>query len=399
MPYARFARFRISALAASLSLAAALLGLAALGACKGSDARAERVASDSASPRGSESDLALPVVGEPVRRGDLVLTVTTTGQVQSDAVAQLKAETSGSVDEVLVQPGDRVRKGRPLIRLDPRPFDLAVREAEANLEEANIRLHGNLTADSILLGGLGSAERSKNAAALSGVPASEVRLDQAKLDRERATITAPFDGIVDRVSVAAGERVGPGQDVAKVVDASHLRVEAQVLEHDLPLIRIGGEALIATAAAPDRPVRGSIVAILPLVDTTTRAGRVIVRVETGGAGRGDPTGRPYPATQLQPGMYADVRLEAARLSNRVIVPSRAVIERDGRPLVFVVKEHRAQWVYITPGRTNGADTEVLADSTSGQIPVAVGDTVLVEGHLTLTHDAPVRLVVAAERTP
>ncbi|MDP1861172.1 MAG: hypothetical protein Q8K82_21030, partial [Gemmatimonadaceae bacterium] len=78
--------------------------------------------------------------------------------------------------------------------------------------------------------------------------------------------------------------------------------------------------------------------------------------------------------------------------NRRLVPARAVIERDGRPLVFVVKDARAQWVYITPGRTNGTDTEVLPDSASGQLPIAVGDKVIVEGHLTLTHDAPVRLV-------
>ena len=94
-----------SALQLSLILAAA---------CKGDAVRA-----DSAGPPPGVSDssaggsLALPVVGEPVRRGDLVLTVATTGQVQSDAVAQLKAETSGSVDEVLLQPGDRVKKGRP----------------------------------------------------------------------------------------------------------------------------------------------------------------------------------------------------------------------------------------------------------------------------------------------
>jgi HlyD family secretion protein len=96
-------------------------------------------------------------------------------------------------------------------------------------------------------------------------------------------------------------------------------------------------------------------------------------------------------------MYADVRLEATRLPNRIMVPAAAVIERDGRPLVFVVKGGRAQWVYIFPGRTNGFETEVLPDSASGLIPVAVGDTVLVEGHLTLTHDAPVKLIAKQER--
>jgi hypothetical protein len=65
--------------------------------------------------------------------------------------------------------------------------------------------------------------------------------------------------------------------------------------------------------------------------------------------------------------------------------------------VFVVRDGRAQWVYVFPGRTNGIETEILADSASGQFPVAPGDTVLVEGHLTLTHDAPVRLMARQER--
>jgi hypothetical protein len=59
----------------------------------------------------------------------------------------------------------------------------------------------------------------------------------------------------------------------------------------------------------------------------------------------------------------------------------------------VVKEGRAQWTYILPGRSNGVDTEVLPDSVTGQMPVAPRDPVIVEGHLTLTHDAPVRVKV------
>jgi HlyD family secretion protein len=95
-------------------------------------------------------------------------------------------------------------------------------------------------------------------------------------------------------------------------------------------------------------------------------------------------------------MYADIRLEATRLLNRRLVPSRAVIERDGRPLVFVVKNGRAQWTYVTPGRSNGRETEILADSATGQIPVNPGDKVITEGHLTLTHDAPVRVIERRE---
>jgi HlyD family secretion protein len=361
-----------------------------LPACQGKPAQADSAGPAATVDSSGGGMMALPVVGEVVRKADLVLTVATTGQVRSRGVADLRAETSGTVDAVLVTPGSRVRKGAPLVRLDPRPFDLAVREADAALEEARIRLRGNLASDSILLTSGEDAERQRNAVALSGVPAAEVRLEKARLDQERAVIIAPFDGVVDRVEVAAGSRVSAGQAIATVVDVDHLRVEAQVLEHDLPFVRVGGEALISTPATNGAPIRGRIEALLPLVDSTTRAGRVVVGVA-------QPHGPGLQSTGLQPGMYADLRLEATRLPNRILVPAGAVIERDGRPLVFVVKGGRAQWVYIAPGRTNGAETEVLPDSSTGEIPVAVGDTVLIEGHLTLTHDAPVRVTMPVRK--
>jgi HlyD family secretion protein len=188
---------------------------------------------------------------------------------------------------------------------------------------------------------------------------------------------------MDEIKIAVGDRLASGQEIGKVVDLVNLRVEAQVLEHDLPLVRLGGQATVTAAAVPNRTIQGRVTAILPLVDSATRAGRAVIQVRGNGV--------------LRPGMYADVRLEATRLPNRVVVPAPAIIERDGRPLVFVVKGGRAQWVYIFPGRTNGAETEVLPDSASGQIPVQPGDTVLIEGHLTLTHDAPVRLIARQER--
>ncbi len=383
-PPSRPGAFHIPMPSLGACAAAALL----LGACRDRAAAADPGTSVGVGTEAAEggSSIALPVVGESVRRGDLVLTVTTTGQVRADRVARLRAETGGTITRLQVTAGTAVRQGDTLLTLDPRPFDLAVREAEAALAEAEIRLSGNLSSDSILLGPGQDTVRARNAVALSGVPAAQVRLERAKLDRERAAVTAPFDGVIDRIDVSTGERLSVGQEIATVVDMGHLRVTAQVLEHDLPFVRVGGVALITTPAQGGAPIHGRILSILPLVDTVARAGRVDVALPAG-------------ATSLRPGMYTDVRLEATRLPNRILVPARAVIERDGRPLVFVAKGGRAQWVYILPGRTNGLDTEVLPDSATGQIPLATGDTVLVEGHLTLTHDAPIRVTAAAERAP
>ena len=136
--------------------------------------------------------------------------------------------------------------------------------------------------------------------------------------------------------------------------------------------------MVVPSASPDTRYRGTIEAVLPVVDTATRAGRVLVRVRTADG-------------RLRPGMYADVQLEASRLVGRVLVPAGAVIERDGRTLVFRARAGRADWVYVPVGRSNGVETEILADSVSGRPNVGPGDTVLVGGHLTLTHDAPIRV--------
>jgi HlyD family secretion protein len=367
-----------------IALAAALLLLTTISGCKKANgSEADSATGDSAaaaSDAAPTTTLALPVAAVAVREGDLVLTVSTTGQVASDQVSALKSEVAGTVEKVLVRPGDRVRRGQVLMTFDPRPLDINVRDAEAALDRAMQTFRESYYPDSVVTGRVPTEEQRRTAMIRAGVPGAQVALDRAKLEREKATVISPFDGLVDQVMVAVGMRVSAGELLTRVVNLGSLRIDAQVLEHDLPLIREGGQAIVTSAAAGTRPIIGRIAAVLPLVDTTTRSGRAFVRIPAGSA--------------LRPGMYADVKLEASRLTGRRLVPTRAIIQRDNRPLVFVVRNGRAQWVYINPGRSNGLETEVLPDSGTGLIPVEVGDDVIVEGHLTLTHDAPVRVVNA-----
>jgi RND family efflux transporter MFP subunit len=366
------------------SLAALLLVTFASGCKKadGSEADSTGASSDSTAVPADAAPttaLALPVAAVPVREGDLVITVSTTGQVASDEVSTMRSEVAGTIQKVLVRPGDRVRRGQVLISFDPRNLEINVKDAEAQLDRAMQTFRESYYPDSVVTGRVPTEEQRRTAMIKAGVPTAQVALERAKLEREKATVVSPFDGLVDQVPVAVGMRVGAGELLTRVVNLGALRIDAQVLEHDLPLIREGGQATVTSAAA-NRVIMGRIVAVLPIVDTTTRSGRAFVRIPAG--------------SSLRPGMYADVKLEAARLTGRRLVPTRAIIQRDNRPLVFVVKNGRAQWVYINPGRSNGMETEVLPDSGTGLIPVEVGDEVIVEGHLTLTHDATVRVVNA-----
>jgi HlyD family secretion protein len=356
---------------------------ATLSSCKkadGSEADSTAAADSGAASDAPTTSLTLPVAAIAVREGDLVLTVSTTGQVASDEVSALRSEVAGTVEKVLVRAGDRVRRGQVLMSFDPRPLDINVKDAEAGLERAMQTFRESYYPDSVVTGRVPTEEQRRTAMVRAGVPSAQVALERSKLEREKATVISPFDGLVDQVLVAVGMRVTSGELLTRVVNLAALRIDAQVLEHDMPLIREGGQAIVTSAAAGNRAIIGRIAAVLPIVDTTTRSGRAFIRIPVGSA--------------LRPGMYADVKLEATRLPGRRLVPTRAIIQRDNRPLVFVVRDGRAQWVYINPGRSNGIETEVLPDSSTGLIPVEVGDDVIVEGHLTLTHDAPVRVVNA-----
>ena len=330
-----------------------VLALLLIAACKGkAEENGGTAAADTSGAGGSSTTLSLPVVAQEVRQGDLILSVTTTGQVRSEAIAIIKSETVGPIVAVLVRPGDRVRKGQPLVRVDPKPLDLAVQEAAARLEEARLKLLDYTVPDSIVSGKAVTGERLRSAEIRAGLEAARVNLEKAKLEREKATITAPFAGVMDEVKVALGERLTGGQEIGKLVDLDHLRIEAAVLEHDLPLIRVGGQAVVTEAAAPDRPVSGRVAAILPLVDTLTRAGRAIVRLSSGGV--------------LRPGMYATVRIYVEGRT-ALTVPSSAVVDTGDRTLVFVdMGGGRLVPQDVETGRRSEELTEIVFGVEPGQ---------------------------------
>lgn len=364
----------------SRTILALCLMLAACG-----DSKADGTTDDSTQAAATEeagSKLVLPVVGDDVIKGDLVLSVNAIGTIKSEATTMVKAETQGTVAEVLVRPGDRVRTGQVMVRLDTKPLELALERAEANHRNAQARYTAEILPDSAATGVAPTAARRAYARASSGLETADVDLREARLNLDRAEIKAPFSGVIERVPVALGERISSGADVAMVVDITNLRVDARVMEHDIPLLSRGGDAQVMVAAMPGESIHGKIAAVLPLVDSAGKAGTAVVRI------RGD--------GKLRPGMYAEVRLEADRLPGRIIVPERALVERDGRPLVFVVRNGIAEWVYVNPGRSNGRQREILPDSISGLIPLEPGDVVLIAGHLTLTHQASVRLVAKNE---
>ena len=96
-------------------------------------------------------------------------------------------------------------------------------------------------------------------------------------------------------------------------------------------------------------------------------------------------------------MYARVTLDARRFPDRVLVPRSAILERDRRAMLFVFDgtgdTGRAKWRYVTTGLQNDSLVEIVQNAETDS--VKPGEIVLTQGHLTLIHDARVRLVSAA----
>ena len=246
----------------------------------------------------------------------------------------------------------------------------ALREAEARLESARIDYAAMAFDDSSV-----SDEKRGRMAARTGVTGAEQAVARAQLDLDATVLAAPFDGEVVSVAVAVGERAQPDRVLVTIVDRSRIRIPAEVLESSFARLSPGTSATVRFPALGDVRFAGTVTALAPELDTARGTGIAYVEIA-------NQDGR------IKPGMYCEVDVEAARYDARLAVPRPAVLERSRRLLVFLARNGRAEWSYVDTGLESDDRIEI----TSG---VAPGDTVLVDGHLTLAHGAPIRVTLAS----
>ena len=368
------------------------------------------------SAAGRVEETPVPVKAVRVGRGDLVILLKSPGEAFTEKKALIKAEVSGVVKEVKAEEGKRVRTGEVLVVLDEQSSLLRLEKAEAErlnrlsemlLEnqfgDTERKSSGSMTeelrlsnagfekaASRLAMGKIGRAEFDKvrNAhevllieagmkkdeiqAAAKGLTQAEVEVAIARMEIDKTKVRAPFDGIVTGVKASIGESVSPGQDLFTLVDISEIRVEARVLESEIGRIKSGREANLRFAAYPGRVFRGKVRAVSPVVDPETKTCGAHIVLDN-------------PSGEIKPGMHAEVEIAAEVFRDRLLVPQEAVLVRGGRKLVFVVGDGLAKWRYIEPGLENECFVEVLEG-------VKEGDEIITDGHLTLAHDAEVKIV-------
>ncbi|HEX6789878.1 MAG TPA: efflux RND transporter periplasmic adaptor subunit [Candidatus Krumholzibacteria bacterium] len=368
---------------------------------------------DSASAAKPKKERSITVNASAAVRADLIKPVVAEGKIRARHSAEIHAEIAQRIVRVAAEEGQRIRRGQLIVKLDDREYEMAAEEARSTylrslsaltIEDADIdtamvtqakemrdqltdleRLEkaGKITredrlAKEIALDVQALKEgkfRGEIAAARSGVAIARASLERARLNLERTEIRAPFDGVITGLTLSPGQQVMVNQAICTLVDNVNIEAEVGVLEADVGKIASGGAAILAVPALGDTfDVKVDVVS--PQFNRETRTCQVLMRLK-------NDDGR------LRPGMFTRALIAGERFPQRLLVPREAILTRDGRPLLFKVEDGRAKWLYVELGASNDYMVEIANVLQGGTLDP--GDRVIVSDHLTLAHDAKIKV--------
>lgn len=307
------------------------------------------------------------------------------GAAEAYATVAVKARVDGQIVDVRFREGQEVRAGSVLFKIDPRPFEAALRQAEANQQRDLAQLAQAKRQEERYLELLAKNFISKEAYAQyktgaetagAAVLASKAALENARLQLEYTTIRAPIDGYAGRIQIQKGNLV-KANDASPLVVLNQIHpiyVGFAVPEQVLPLVQKHmAEGPLQVEAAPPDAVKaavGKLVFIDNAIDSTTGTIRLKAAFEN-------------TENALWPGQFVTVWLRLYEDKNALTVSSRAVQTGPNGQYVFRVKgDMSVELRPVMVQRTEG-DLAVIASGLSK------GDQVVTQGQLRLTPGAKV----------
>lgn len=311
------------------------------------------------------------------------------GTLTPELAASVRAEVGGSVTEVLADAGQPVKRGEVLARIDDTALRdtwigarAALRSAEANLLVQ--RRNAERTARLAEAGAVAERDlevaRSGQTNAEGQVADARARLTTAQKQLARATVRAPFAGIVADATVSAGDVVASGTALFTVVDPSTMRLEATVPAEELGSLSVGMPVTFTVSGYEGRDFTGRLRSVNPIVDPATRQVRILVSL-------------PNDQRTLVGGLFAEGRVSAETRTG-VVVPRGAVDVRGIRPAVMRLKGGRVEKSDVELGIEERA-TERF-EITRG---VAAGDTLLLGSAQGITPGTVARVRNTVEAAP
>jgi len=345
-----------------------------------------------------------------VRARELKQTIVSSGQVLPPAEVRLDSLTSSTVQEIAKREGDQVKAGELLVRLDEGEIDAIIAQAEAAVAQARAgksslkvttlpqametlsQVRANLgqarselaRQKKLFEGGVTNAstlEASENAvriyesqekaadlqvkaassggasslSASAGIAMAEAQLASAKVNKERARIVAPMDGVITTRFVEVGETVRPGSALLVLTAVGRTRILLEPDERNLALLAKGQHAAVSAEAYPSESFEATLSYIAPAVNA--ERGSIEVRLDV-----------PAPPAYLRPNMTVSVELQIQTRENALSLPLTAIQDLgSARPWVGLLGAHgKVERREIRLGLRGDELVEITSGLTAGE---------------------------------
>jgi len=266
-----------------------------------------------------------------------------TGSIQPERKADLRAEVSAVVLQVLKENGDVVRKGDVLVRLDEtairdnlssaednaRSAAQALDQAERNLQRLKTLRESGMTS----LQALDDAEVRRNAAQ-SELSASNARAANARQQLQRTLVRAPFDGVVGERKVSAGDTASIGKELLKVLDPTSMRFEGRISADKVGQVKLG-QSVNFRINGYTQDFRGKVMRMNPSANDVTRQVEILVAFNDA-------------AQPRVSGLYAEGNIETTKVA-ALTLPEGTLIKAGDKVSVWRVKDQKLAKVDLTVG--------------------------------------------------
>ncbi len=330
---------------------------------------------------------AVPVIAATVVAKTVPLTFRAIGHVEPISTVGVKARIGGELQKVWFTEGQDVRRGGTLFTIDPRQYDAALRQAEAQLAKdqalltkanADVQRYAKLVSQDFVTKQDNDQVVATAESLRATLASDQANVDNAKLQVAYCTITAPVDGRTGNLMVKVGNLV-KADDTSPLVTINQMRpiyvsfsVPAQLLPQ---LTRHNGDRITVAASvpqAPGPPEEGLLSFVDNAVDTATST--ILLKATFANEGE-----------RLWPGQFVDIVVTLGQEPNRIVAPAAAVQTSQQGQYVFVIKPDKT--VELRPVKVERMD-EVEAVIAQG---LKAGESVVTDGQLRLVPGARVEI--------
>jgi len=339
------------------SALALVIGIAAVQGCSGPDS------SETDRPAGGSDTKRLTNVAiETVHPGSLEEYLDLTGYTEALNDVIIASELGGTVQELTVDRGDRVKKGQVLAKVSADIYKAQLAEARARLrlKEAELEKAKALFEKSSI-----TAMQKLQAQEEYDVASAQTAMAESRL--RRAVIRAPFPGIIDDRYVEPGELVGPGGRLLRLVDRSGIKITSDLSELDVSSLNPGITGQVTFDAFPGDTFQAELTFVASSSDPASRSFPCEFRL-SGTAGE-----------VVRSGMIARIHILKELHKSVLVLPQTTIVETETGSTVFIVNGDTAHRKEVILGASNDGMVIVKDGLESGQTVVVTGHRDLVDG--------------------